>query len=318
MTDLIRRIRSSGLHWLLVSAAAAVLCSAFRVAQRATAFEGQLALPVPFAPASVILVLLLILALAGLLLLSRQEITPRIYRRSPELVLESRGNALYTGAMITAAFLCLIAAPFLLREGKSLWSEFRNYKALTGHAPAGGDNGMLTLLAGLFALLSFLGMGHTALKVYSGKATKGRALLLPVVTGCLWLMNTYRSCAADPVKWNYAPMLLAIAAGIMFWLDWSGLYAGIPIPCRSLVVAGCTAVLSLTALMGPWDMPAALLLTAQLITSLSVLYLVPRNLSHPPEVPAPAPTPEQELNYEYYPVSEPAPSEEKLEEEPHE
>lgn len=315
---MLNKIRSSGLHWLLFSAAAAVLCAAAHAVQRATAFEGQLELPIPFAPATVILVLLLLLSAAGLLFLGQRELTPRIFRRAPEKALASAGSALYTGAMVTAAFLSLIAAPFFLRTGRRLWLDFRNYQSITGHAPAGGNNGLITLLAGLFALLAFLGLGRTALRVHSGKPTKGRALLLPVITNCLWLMDFYRTHAANPVRWDYAPLLLAIAAGILFWLDWSGLYAGVPIPCRTLITAGLTAVLSLTALAGSWDMSSALLLTAQLIGALSVLWLMPRNLNQPPEEPAPAPVTEPELNYEYHPVSEPAPSEEKLEEEPHE
>lgn len=281
--------RNSPMLWPLGALSAAVLCSLLRVIQRATAFEGQLELPLPGAPATVILVIFLVLSFVGAYLLSQRQRVSRILRKRPYLALEARDSMPVAAMLVTAAFLALIAAPFLLINGWELWVIYRDAKQTGSLLPSGG-NGVLTLLCGLFSLLSFCGLGYTAKCMFDGRRISGNVLLFPVICSCLWLMNTYREHAANPVQWDYAPLLLSIVAGILFYLDWSGLYAGVSAPRRTLVTASMTVILSATALVsGEWQTSGALLLTQQLAAALAVLWCIPKNLICSPEsAPAPA------------------------------
>lgn len=292
--------RAESFRWLIVTVAAALLCAAARRWQLSTAFEGSLSLPIPRAPATMTLVVLLIVSAVVLFLLSRRQPVTHSLGETPELALHAENDTIFMVAVVTAAFLALAAAPVLFRDGSRMWTAFHAAKSYGGSIP-GGNNGVLTLCAAVTSLLAFLGL------LMGGKASyrstvKGRlGILVPAVNGCLWLMEVYRGNAADPVQWNYAPLLLAIVSGILFYLDWAGLNAGVFAPRRTLWIAGMTVVLSAAALAGNWDLSSALLLTSQLIAALAVLWCVPGNLRYPPE-----------------PAVEEAPEEEKLEEEPHE
>lgn len=286
-----KRTRSDSLLWLSAALAAAVLCAAARRIQLSTAFEGELRLPLPMAPASVALVVCYAAAALVLLLLARkQSIAPILRDRSP-LTLYAREDALFLGGMILSGALCLIAAPTLLVSGGRMWSAYQTAREsyrMYGDMIPGGDNGLLTLLTGIVSALSFIAF-LVAGKAASRNAKKGRlAILLPAVNNCLWLMAFYRSHAANPVLWDYAPMLAAIAAGVLLYLNWAGLYAGVFAPRRTLWTAGMTVVLSLSALMGEWTLSHALLLASQLAAALVVLWCAPKNLRYPPECAAEA------------------------------
>lgn len=294
-----RENHSSRGLWLPVTAVLALLCAAARRWQLSTAFEGALQLPRRFAPASVILVILLIVSAAVLALLAQRQRTARALRRAPDLALSAAGDTLFLGALTASAFLTLAAVPMLASRGWQLWQTYQAARAHGISAP-GGDNGLLMLLAALTSLLALAGLLIAAKAAY--RNTSGRlAILLPAINGCLWLMATYRANAPDPVQWNYAPLLLAIVCGMLFYLEWAGLCAGAPHPRRALWLAAMTVVLSAAALAGKWDRGSALLLLSQLVSALAFLWRVPANLTHPPE-----------------PAAEPAQAEEKLEEETHE
>ncbi len=299
-----KRTRTDSLMWLLVVIVTAALCAVARRIQLNTAFEGDLNLPIPGAPAAILFLALCVLAAAALLLMARKLPVSPFLKDDPGLVLHAEGDALFMGGMVLAAFLCLIAAPVLFISGRQMWVAYQAALELArahGNTIPGGNNGLLTFITGITSALSFIAL------LVVGKAAfrnlkKGRlAVLLPAINNCLWLMEFYRSHAANPVRWNYAPLLVAIVAGILFYLDWAGLYAGVFAPRRTLWMAGMTVILSLSALMGEWSLSSALLLTAQLVAALAVLWCVPHNLRYPPE-----------------PVSDEAPAEEKLEEETHE
>lgn len=289
----------------LIWPAAAALCGAFcaivRRWQLSSAFEGELALPIPMAPATVALTALFILCAAALLLLALKWPAAPQLKQTPELALYAHNNAVFMGAMVAAAFLTLIAAPLLFRDGQQMWSTYQAAKAYGGAIP-GGNNGLLVLVTAVTSALSFIALLVTAKSAYR-TTKKGRmGILMPAVNGCLWLMEIYRGHAANPVRWDYAPLLIAIVCGILMFLDWAGLYAGPGAPRRTLWLAGLTVVFSAAALAGgEWDLSSALLLTAQLIAALALLWCAPNNLRYPPELPA-----------------ESAPAEEKLEEETHE
>lgn len=285
--------------WLPVTVVLAVLCAAARRWQLSTAFEGTLQLPCPFAPASIVLVILLVLSTAVLFLLAwRQPVAPSL-DRDPELAVSAAGDTLFLAALVAAAFLALMAAPFLFSRGIQLWRAFQT-AGQYGASVRGMDNGLLLLLTALTSLLAFVGLLLSAKAAY--RNTSGRmAILLPAVNGCLWLMAIYRANAADPVRWNYSPLLLAIVCGMLFCLACAGLSAGAAHPRRALWLAAMTVVLSAAALAGRWDRGSALLLASQLVCALAFLLRVPENLIQPPE-----------------PAAQPARAEEKLEEDTHE
>lgn len=295
---------SDSLLWLCVSVVAAALCAAARQFQLHTAFEGKLQLPIPAAPAAIVLLALLVLSAAVLAVLAHRQPVSPVLKENPALSLWAKTNTLFLVGVFLAGFLCLIAAPVLFVSGRQMWEVYQTAleaARLRGDMIPGGNNGLLTLITAVTSALSFIALLVVGRSAQKG-VKKGRlAVLFPVINNCLWLMEFYRSHAANPVRWDYAPLLVAIVIGTLFYLDWAGLYAGAFAPRRTLWTAGMTVVLSLTALMGDWSLGSALLLTAQLAAALAVLWCLPQNLRYPPELPA-----------------EEAPAEEKLEEETHE
>ena len=296
---------SDSLLWLLITAAAAILCAVVRRFQLLTAFEGEFRFLIPGAPATV--VLLVLFAVSAVLLAAlahRQPVSP-VLKDNSALSLWAENNTLFLVGVFLAGFLCLIAAPVLFIRGQQMREIYQAgllSASLRGDtAIPGGNNGVLTLAAAVTSALSFIALLVVGRSAQKG-SEKGRlALLIPVINNCLWLMEFYRSHAANPVRWDYGPLLVAIVAGTLFYLGWAGLYAGAFAPRRTLWIAGMTVVLSLTALMGDWSLGSALLLTSQMAAALAVLWCVPHNLRYPPELPA-----------------EENPAEEKLEEETHE
>lgn len=295
-----KRTRKDSLLWLLLPLCLAALGAAARRWQLATAFEGTVGLPIPMAPASIVLTALWVLTAAVLLLLSRTAPVDPTLRDRPDLAVYAKGDHLFFAGVLCCAGLTLIAAPALLVEGRRMWTQF-HAAAVYGNKIPGGNNGMLVMVTAATAALSFIALLVVTKASFRG-TKKGRlAVLLPVVNNCLWLMEVYRAAAPDPIRWNYVPLLLAIVSGILFYLDWAALYAGVCAPRRTLWMAGMTVVFTAAALAGSWSFSSAMLLFAQLIAALAVLWRVPNNLRYPPELPA-----------------EDVPAEEKLEEETHE
>lgn len=289
--------------WLAVAICAAVLCGAVRLWQRNSAFEGSLNLPVPMAPASVILLVLLAVSAVVMALLARKQPVAQEIAEKPELALHAGNDTLFLFAMVCSAFLTLVAAPVFFLDGRAHWVEYQTLKnaAFSDGSVPGGNNGVLMLAAGFTSVLGFFGLIMVT-KAVRGGGKRGRmGILAPAVNSCLWLMELYRGHAAEPVRWNYAPLLVAVVAGIVLYLDFAGMLAGDAAPRRMLWFGGMTVVCSAVALAGEWDLSSALLLAAQVFTALAVLWCVPDNLRYPPEVPTEEP-----------------PAEEKLEEETHE
>ena len=275
-----RNQRSSRPLWLLSALALALAAAALRRWQLASAFEGELSLPIPMAPASMALGCVLVIAGAAFgILCAGQRVAnpPRGERRRNrwDRALAAPGDPLGLGVMVLAAFLMLAAAPLLFREGWGLWRSFQNSVERTG------NNGLLVMATAVTALAGCGGLLAAARAAYRGRGHGKSAIVLPAVNGCVWLMELYRGHAADPVLWDYVPMLLAVVAGMLMYMDWGGLSSGQPRPRRTLWLAGMTAVLTAVALAGSWQWGEALLLLAQLVTSFVVLSRLPVNLEHP-------------------------------------
>ena len=271
--------RSSRPKWLLCTLLLAVIAALLRRWQIETSFEGELNLAIPMAPASMALGCTLVIAAAvfGLLAAGQQVVeAPRKEQRQGrwDRAMAAPGDPIGLTVLVLAAFLMLAAVPFLFREGLSMWQMFRS------GAEGVSNNGLLMLATAVTAFLAFVGLLVAGRSAYRGSSGRGGAFLC-AVNGCLWLMELYRGHAADPVLWDYVPMLLAIVAGMLMYMDWGGLSCGQPRPRRTLWLAGMTAVLSAVALAGEWQLGEVLMLCAQTVAAFVVLARLPVNLEHP-------------------------------------
>lgn len=292
---------STRLFWPVCTAALAVIGVGLRLWQSKTAFEGELNLPIPHAPASVALTCLLILSAAVLLLLAlrqREEAPPRgaehrLWRAGAML---AKGDRVCLTLTVTAAFAALVAGPALMLRGWELRQEHLQIIATGGEH---SNNGTLMMVTGVTSLLAFGGLLLAGRDRYRGiREGKGeQSVMLAAVNGGLWLMESYRGGAADPVLWNYVPLLVAIVCGMLFYMDCAGLAAGAPHPRRTLWLAGVTAVISAVAIPGGRDTGSILLLCAQILAALAVLWKLPANMEDPPAVEVPA-APREEIQEE--------------------
>lgn len=271
--------------WLACAAGTALAAAAARLWQRLTAFEGPLALPVPHAPASIALACVLILAAALFALLAARQRLSRRPRVRGQVHLWDRAfldqsDRVYPALLVSAAFLSVAAVPVMFLEGMERFRRFRELAA-SGSAPS--DNGILLMATAVGALLAFFGllqMGRDGLRP-GARGKGGFSAALPGAAGCVWLMEYFRANASDPVLWDYAPQLLAIVCGMMFYMDSAGMSASGARPRRLLWLAGMTVTLSaasLVSLPGPGHM---LLLAAQLLAALGALWRLPTNLANP-------------------------------------
>jgi hypothetical protein len=299
-----KQSRKESLVRLLAALVLGILCFIARRWQLNAAFEGGLGLPISMAPATIAVIIAWVLSAAILILLNLKTTVSPVLHENPHLALSAKQDHLIFGAILCSAILTLLAAPTLMSDGYRMWKEYQSAlaiaKAFGGKIP-GGNNGLLVLATAATSALAFIALLVVAKLTFRGTAKGRLGILLPAINNCLWLMEIYRASAPDPVRWNYVPLLLAIACGILFYLDWAALYAGVCSPRRLLLMAGMTVVFTASALAGVWSFGSAMLLFAQLIAALAVLWCVPKNLKYPPELPA-----------------EETPAEEKMEEETHE
>lgn len=273
------------IRWMVAVIPSAVVCAAVRIWQLATSFEGHFCLPIPFASASVILLALLVIAASVMVLLLQRQPVDRKVRENPHLALYAPGDTPFMFAMVCSAFLTLLAAPFFFLDGWLHWVEYQAIKqaAFVGGSVPGGNNGVLMLVAGVMSFLAFVGIIIAARAAVRGTEKGRMGTLAAVVNGCLWLMELYRGHAAEPVRWSYAPMLVAAVFGILLYLNYAGLFTKTAAPRKTLWLAGMTVVTSAVGLAGKWDISSALLLAAQILLAFAVLWRVPDNLAYPPE-----------------------------------
>lgn len=295
---------SSRWPWLGSALAAALLAAVLRRWQLSSAFEPS-GLATPGAQSSVILLCVLIMAAAWFMLLAlRQALAKRPAAAGQayhwDLVFLNVGDPVYPGVAVAASLLALAAAPVLLPVGLSQWKLYQETVAAGLDPPS--SNGMLTIATAVGALLAALGllqMGRDGLR--PGKRGRGGySAALPGVAGCIWMMECFRTHAANPVLWDYAPQLLAIICGMMLYMDFAGMSAGASRPRRLLWLAGMTVVLSAVSMVtAAADLSAVtamggsvvsaqlgdlLLLSSQLLTAAAILWRLPPNLENPPKL----------------------------------
>lgn len=292
MDSIVKRL-TGRFSWLLFALAAAFVCAALRRWQLVSAFEEDTGLPIPGAPASVILTCVLIMAAAWFLILSvHQPLSSPSQAHRWNLVFLDAGDPIYPILVVLAAFLALGAVPFLLRTGLAQWQAYQEAKeaiaqGIDKQLPT--NNGVLALATAAGSLLSFLGllqMGRDGL--HPGRRGKGGfSAALPGTAGCVWLMESFRGHAANPVQWDYALLLLAIVCGMLFYMDFAGMSTSAARPRRLLWMAAMTLVLSAPAIvsaLAEHTLADLLLLFAQALTAAAVLWRLPPNLEHPPKV----------------------------------
>lgn len=287
----------TGKLWLVCPVVLGIISAVLRIWQLNSAFEGDLSLLIAYAPASVVLTCVLILAAVLFLLLAiaQREVAPprgaehKLWRGS---AMCARGDTVGMTMMVVAAFAALISVPVMVMQGWQLRQEHLNALA-TGMEHS--NNGTLMMLTGVSSLLSFAGLLLAGRDRFRGvREGKGeQMIMLAAVNGGLWLMESYRGGAADPVLWNYVPLLLAICCGMLFYMDCAGLAAGAPHPRRTLWLAGATVVISAVAIPGGRDFGSILLLAAQMLAALAVLWRLPVNMEHPPAAEEPAASEEE-------------------------
>ena len=271
------------LCWTACVLAAAFVCAALRKWQLGSAFEEDTGLHISGAQASVILTCVLVMAAAWFTILALYAPTPR---RRWALVFLDTGDPLYPILMILAAFLALAAMPVLLKTGIGQWRVYQDAVSRGDPQPP-SNNGVLTMATAAGALLAFLGllqMGWDALR--PGRRGKGGfAAALPGAAGCVWLMESFRAHASNPVRWDYAPLLLAIVCGMQLYMDFAGMSAESPRPRRLLWMSAMTIVLSAATLVsaraeGAWG--DILLLASQCLAAAAVLWHLPPHLENRP------------------------------------
>ena len=304
-----KRSISARTLWLACTAAAALIAAALRRWQLRSAFEKDTGLAIPGAQASVILICLLVMAGALFAILAL------VGRSLPEQlrwdrVFLSAGERTFPVLEIAAAGFAVAAAPVLFIVGVGQFQVYQDALANRIQPPA--DNGLLTLATAGGAFLAALGLLQTGRdSLNPGRRGRGGfSAALPGVAGCIWLMESFRIHAANPVRWDYAPQLLAIVLGMAFYMDFAGMSAGTARPRRLLWMAAMTVVFSTVALVGTASDLAArtgvgpslfsaqlgdvLLLLSQALAAAGVLWQLSPSLDRPPE-PNPDPEPIQEI-----------------------
>ena len=278
--------------WLACALAAGLCAAALRKWQLGSAFEEGAGLAVPWAPASVILTCVLVMSAAWFIILAMYQPLSRRPRTAGQaqrwdLVFLDARDPVYPILVVVAAFLSVAAATALLPLGLRQWQEYK--AAVDAGLQPPSSNGALTIATAAGALLGFLGllqMGRDGLRP-GRRGRGGFAAALPGVAGCVWLMESFRAHAANPVLWDYVPLLLAIVCGMLFFMDFAGISAGASRLRRLLWMAAMTVVLSAPALVSAtaeknWG--DVLLLSAQLLTAAAVLWRLPPSLENPPPI----------------------------------
>lgn len=310
---------SGRMPWLAGTAIAALAAAGLRCWQLHSAFEPDTGFIIPGSQASVILVCAAVMAAAWFVILSiYQPVCPKPPEGEEDhrwdVIFLDAGDRVYPMLEVAAAFLAILAVPVLFVVGMGQFRLYQDLLAAQLQIPS--NNGLLTLAAAAGAFLAAIGLLQTAREgLRPGRPDKARlAAALPGVAGCIWLMETFRTHAANPVLWDYAPHLLAIVLGMEFYLDFAGMSVGAAHPRRLLWMAAMTVVVSAAALASTAAEVFALagqggslctaqlgdlcLLLSQLLAAAGVLWRLPPNLEHPPERPEAGPDPIQEIQEE--------------------
>lgn len=182
---------------------------ALRKWQLAAGFEADTRLPIPGSAPSMLLVLLTVLAAAGLLVLVRTR------RDSPEAdsaFAAARDNTLFLTAGALSGFLLLLSAGL----------EIFSFAAVSAPPYVTGAKTVKIASMALPPLRVFLcamGLPSAILwcrRLYRGEETREQmSLLFLCVLFCLWMVSAYQVRASDPVVMDYVYEVLAIVCSLL-------------------------------------------------------------------------------------------------------
>lgn len=246
--------------------------------QMTSAFDGE-GLALRGAPASWAMLVFYILAGAVFLCLARgmcvsEQPEGRLSRW--DTAFAAQGDSIYMVLTAASAVLTLAAVPLFLREAAWLTAVRK--------ATGVGDNGILQVILALCAIPACWTLLFSGISAYrmKGRGKENASLLLPVLLCCIWMLEAYRSNAADPVLWDYVPLLLAAALGLLFYLACAGMSFEGGHPRQMIWLAAMTAAASAAAMVGQQLSGAVALLGGQILAALAALWRVPVNLRCPP------------------------------------
>ncbi len=175
--------------------------------QLATGFEPDTALPVPGAPAALILILWSALSAVVLLVLCRNMDRPQTLERA----FDARGNPIFLTAVVLSGFLLLVSA------GADIVTHPVNLSVRV----VGEENTFLSsalpLLRIFLSALGCLCVLVWARKLYRepAGARESLSLLELCLLFCVWLISDYQTRASDPVTMNYLYEVLAIVCALL-------------------------------------------------------------------------------------------------------
>lgn len=266
--------------WPLTALILAAVGAGIRIWQTSTAFEGELGLSIPNAPASWAMAAFYVLSALVFIVLARttrsEDVTQRRLSQW-DIAFAAPQDVVHLALITLGALLTLLSAIFLFQEA----AQMSAIRAETGR----GDSPLLQIVLALCALPGGLGLAVSAGISYraTGRGRENGALLLPLLLNCVWLLEAYRTNAADPVLWDYVPLLLTVAMALLFQMESAGMaFTSKGHPRWLLWLAGMTAAVSGTALGGPLRPGMLLLAGGEALCALGALWTLPGNLSHPP------------------------------------
>lgn len=218
---------------LLVLGPLMVAAGMIRRWQVATAFEPDTGLLVPHAPATLVMLGLLAVAVMGLLLLAREGTRSRTWRGYlSAFALPAKGLLV----VYVAAGACLVAAGVLELR---VWAQ-------------GPESAMSRLLCGVTLIPGGVCVGLVGWLNGQRREAGGRfawPLLGPGVCGCLWLIRAYQTNTAIPNVMTYLFYFLGIICALLAAYDMAAFSFEKPKPKSFLWYAGMGLVL-LSACLG--------------------------------------------------------------------
>ena len=242
--------------YTLTAAVLGALGMLFRWIQCLNAFEDETDLPIKGSPVSVIMIVVLIVFTAALWWLSGRMHT-QYTREEPEDAL-AIPNRLALAALAVSALIAFGGAALLFLSQNDL---FFRIAALLGLVSA-------AVLCMLPSLPRWGGFG-AALAV------------VPVVFFAVWLVGFYKENATNPVVWDYAMKILAIAGGLLAVFRLCGYVYYRMKPRETLFSCGLAAVLGISTLMDRGTAPARLVLTGWGLGMLTMGWILLWNLAPP-------------------------------------
>lgn len=137
------------------------------------------------------------------------------------------------------------------------------------------------LLDRAFAICGVLAAMSTALLFVKNSMTaknRGAEFIVLVLFTCLWLVSSYKTNSENPVIWQFAIEILAIAALIMAWYGLAAYCYGRAKPETALLFIQLGAFLSITTLSDTRTAPLQLLFAAQAALMLMWEFVIVENM----------------------------------------